>query len=65
MTYKELEIGDFFKTLHDNNALYMKTDQPSQAVCIVGDSIGLTGHIVRMFTITEVKKVDYIKFDRR
>ena len=64
MTYKDLEVGDFFKTSHDANALYMKTDQSSQAVCIVGDSIGLTGHIVRMFSITEVKKVDYVKIDR-
>ncbi len=58
MLYKDLKVGDFFKTLHDENALYMKTDQSSQAVCIVGDSIGLTGHIVRMFPITEVQKIN-------
>ena len=64
MTYKELKIGDFFRTSHDDIAVYMKTDKPAQAVCIFGDNIGLTGHIVRMFPITEVQKVNHIEIKK-
>ncbi len=63
MTYKDLKVGDFFTTLHDDNTLYMKTDQPSQAICIEGNSMS-TGHIVRMFAITEVQKIDHIEIKK-
>jgi hypothetical protein len=62
MKFKDLKTGDFFKTV--NGILYIKAHHDHFKYCAVVADGEQAGEIHRMFPVTEVTKVTFIKIDR-